>query len=262
MRAFRLRDRLSEFYPSAEEDVLRRLGVATTPAFGPMLKLVCWNMFKARRRGWLQDLTTISASADLVLLQEAVLHGGIAQPFHTSSGMEWIMVENLRHAREQVTTGPKTGSRVAAASSAFVRSHAREPLINTPKTFLYTAHPVSDGSTLLVVNVHAINLVSTAKFTHQVEQIAEPVARHTGPCIVAGDFNTWNEARMHVLQRAMAQAGLVRAPAAAPQWRHFRQVLDHVFFRGMRLINAHALTHVKTSDHVPLAAEFDLSAKA
>ena len=258
MRAFRLIDRFGEFRTSSEENILCRLGAANTPAFGATLKLVCWNMFKARKRGVLQDLATVSASADLVLLQEAVLHGGIAQPFHTASGMEWIMVENLRHAHEHLTTGPKTGSRVPASSSAFMRSHAREPLINTPKTFLYSVYPLADNTSLLVVNVHAINLVSTAKFAMQVEQIATPVASHKGPCIVAGDFNTWSEARMHVLERAMNHAGLVRAPVAAPQWRHFGQVLDHVFYRGMRLINAHALTHVKTSDHIPLTAEFDL----
>jgi hypothetical protein len=47
------------------------------------------------------------------------------------------------------------------------------------------------------------------------------------------------------------------APVAAPQWRHFNQTLDHVFYRGVRLIGARALTHVRSSDHIPLAADFD-----
>jgi endonuclease/exonuclease/phosphatase (EEP) superfamily protein YafD len=251
--------RLTDYLASNEKDVLRRLGGASHEAFGPTIKLVSWNMFKARRRGWLGDLTAVSAPADLVLLQEAVLHGGIAQPFHITSGMEWVMVENLRHAREPVTSGPKTGSRVGAATSRFVRSLDREPLINTPKTFLLTTYPLSTGEQLLVLNVHAINFTSTARFSRQVEQMIAPITAHKGPAIVAGDFNTWNAARMHVLERAMSEVRLVRVPAAAPQWRHFRQVLDHVFYRGMRLIGAHALSHVRSSDHVPLAAEFDLS---
>jgi endonuclease/exonuclease/phosphatase (EEP) superfamily protein YafD len=45
-------------------------------------------------------------------------------------------------------------------------------------------------------------------------------------------------------------------PAAAPQWRHFNQVLDHVFYRDLKLMSARPLTHVKSSDHVPLWAEF------
>ena len=66
--------------------MLRRLGTASETSFGPSLRLISWNIYKARRRGWLTDLTTISTGADLVLLQEAVLHGGVAQPFHIASG--------------------------------------------------------------------------------------------------------------------------------------------------------------------------------
>ena len=251
--------RLRSFRASPAEDALRRLGEASTESFGPTLRLISWNIFKAQRRGWLSDLTTLVTGADLVLLQEAVLHGGIAHPFHLSSGLEWIMVENLRSVREHVTTGPKTGCRVAASASAFVRSQDFEPIIRTPKTFLHTEYPLANGSCLLVLNVHAINLVSNAKFARQVEQITAPVAAHDGPCIIAGDFNTWNEPRWHLLQRAMAHAGLTRAPVSAPQWRHLNQTLDHVFYRGVRLISARALTHIRSSDHIPLAADFDLT---
>lgn len=244
----------SKFQPLPENGALKRLGEATATSFGPTLKMISWNMFKARRVGCMPDLTSLSAGVELACLQEAVLHGGLAHPFHLTSGLEWIMAENLGTA-QAVTTGPKTGSRVASIESRAVRSTYREPLIGTPKTFLSTTYPFG-GEKLLVLNVHAINLVSTSKFAHQVEQIAEPVAAHTGPCIVAGDFNTWNPARWHLLLKAMADVGLARVDAAAPQWRHFNQVLDHVFYRGVKLLSARPLTHVKSSDHVPLWAEF------
>lgn len=250
---------LKSFRAAPEEDALKKLGEASTPAFGPTLKLISWNIFKAQRRGWLSDLTAMATGADLVLLQEAVLHGGVAHPFHLASGLEWIMVENLKSVREHVTTGPKTGCRVAAAAMAFVRTQDFEPIIGTPKTFLHTEYPLEGGARLLVLNVHAINLVSNAKFARQVGQITAAVAAHDGPCIIAGDFNTWNEPRWHLVLKAMADAGLTRAPVAAPQWRHFNQTLDHVFYRGVRLIGARALTHVRSSDHIPLAADFDLT---
>jgi endonuclease/exonuclease/phosphatase (EEP) superfamily protein YafD len=211
-------------------------------------------MFKARRIGCMPDLTVLSAGLELVCLQEAVLHGGLAHPFHLASGLEWIMAENLGTA-QAITTGPKTGSRVAALSSRAVRSTDYEPFIGTPKTFLLTTYPFGDGQ-LLVLNVHAINLVSTTKFARQVEQMVGSVAAHDGPCIVAGDFNTWNAPRWHLLLKAMADLGMSRVDAAAPQWRHFNQVLDHVFYRGLKLLDARPLTHVKSSDHVPLWAEF------
>lgn len=245
----------SKFQPHEDAASLKRLGEASATTFGPTLKMISWNMFKARRKGCMPDLASMSAGVELALLQEAVLYGGLAHPFHLASGLKWIMAENLAAARHAITTGPKTGSRVAAISSQATRSLDREPLIGTPKTFLLTTYPFG-GERLLVANVHAINLVSTAKFARQVEQMTAPVAAHNGPCIVAGDFNTWNTARWHLLLKAMADVGLARVPAAAPQWRYFNQVLDHVFYRGLRLLHARPLKHVKSSDHVPLWAEF------
>ena len=247
---FRIR---SQFQPLEESNALKTLGSASATHFGPTLKMISWNMFKARRAGCMPDLAALSAGVELACLQEAVLHGGLAHPFHITSGLEWIMAENL--GTQSVTTGPKTGSRVAALSSQAIRSLHREPVIGTPKTFLLTTYPFA-GAELLVINIHAINLVSTSKFAHQVEQMTGPVGAHKGPCIVAGDFNTWNAARWHLLLKAMAGVGLSRIPAAAPQLRHFNQVLDHVFYRGLKLLNSRALSHVKSSDHVPLWAEF------
>lgn len=242
-------------YP--ESGPVVRLGSASAPDFGQTIKMISWNMFKARKKGCMPDLTSMSAGVELVLLQEAVLHGGMAQPFHLASGLEWIMAESFG-VGAGITTGPKTGSRVPALSSRSVRSPDREPVVSTPKTFLITSYPFA-GQTLLVLNVHAINLVSTAKFARQIEQIIGPVNDHKGPCIVAGDFNTWNESRWHLLQRSMGDLGLQRVPASAPQWRHFNQVLDHVFYRDLRLVNARALLNVRSSDHVPLWAEFAAS---
>ena len=246
---------LSRFHTLPEAAVPRRLGNASAESFGPSIKMISWNMFKARRRGWLLDLETLTAGVELVLLQEAVLQGGLAQPFHLASGMEWIMAETLKSTRGRHTTGPKTGSRVKALDSHAVRSRDYEPIFRTPKALLATTYPFA-GSPLLVVNVHAINFVTVAKFARQLEQVVKPVSAHTGPCIVAGDFNTWNETRWHVLSEIMQDAGLKRVPAQFPRWQHFNRVLDHVFYRGLRLMNSRALPHVKTSDHVPLWAEF------
>ncbi len=251
---FSLFSRSGRFLSYQETESIQHLGTASNADFGPTIKMISWNMFKARKKGCMPDLTSMSSGVELVLLQEAVLHGGIAQPFHLASGLEWIMAENIG-VGPGITTGPKTGSRVPCLSKRVVKSLDREPLVATPKTFLITSYPFA-GQTLLVLNVHAINLVSTAKFARQLEQIIGPVHDHKGPCIVAGDFNTWNETRWHLLQKAMGDLGLSRVPAAAPQWRHFNQVLDHVFYRGLKLVTSRALLNVKSSDHVPLWAEF------
>jgi len=170
----------ARFRPLPNINALRKLGTASVANFGSSIKMISWNMFKARRRGWLLDLETLTAGVELVLLQEAVLHGGLAHPFHLASGLEWIMAENLRSTGGHITTGPKTGSRVQAIESRAVRSVHNEPIVATPKTLLMTTYPYANTS-LLVVNVHAINFVVVSKFAQQIEQIIEPLIAHDGP---------------------------------------------------------------------------------
>lgn len=247
----------TRFSPLPDINTLRKLGSASKTDFGPSIKMISWNMFKARRRGWLLDLEALTSGVELVLLQEAVLHGGLAQPFHLASGLEWIMAENLRSSGGHITTGPKTGSRVSAVESSAIRSKDEEPILATPKTLLTTTYPFA-GTSLLVVNVHAINFVTIPKFVRQIEQVVEPLTTHEGPCIVAGDFNTWSGSRWHILKEAMDATDMTRVPVQSRRLRHFNQVLDHVFYRDLRLMNARALPHVKSSDHIPLWAEFGM----
>ena len=237
-----------------------RLGTASQTTLGPHLRVVCWNFFKAIRRGALGDLAAVSAEADLVLLQEAVLHGGRPHALHLSSGLEWIMAETLAHARQGITSGPKTGCRAPASGTLCLRSLDYEPISGTPKALLLTRYPTAAGGVMTVINVHAMNFVPLAKFARQMAQLVELLATQPDPVLVGGDFNTWNPARRRLVFGSMAGAGLARAPVAAPRrWRHLRQQLDHVFSRGLTLVDARPLAHISSSDHIPLRIEFTLA---
>ena len=195
----------------------------------------------------------------LVLLQEAVLHGAQPHPVHISSGLEWVMAQTLGHARRGITTGPKTGCRAPALEISTLRTSDNEPIVNTPKTSLLTRYATANG-TLTVINVHAMNFVPLAKFARQIEQIAGLATAESGPLLVAGDFNTWNPARHRLLATAMNTAGLAHVPVTAPRrWRHFGQQLDHVFVRGLKVIEARPLVHIVSSDHIPLRVDLALA---
>ena len=251
------RPRLFHVVPEAQ--AVRILGRARIKRLPRQFALVCWNMFKAKRRGVLDDVASLAAHAELMLLQEAVLHNDAPHAFHTSSGFEWVMGQSFAFKRKTVTSGVKTGSRAAAAQHVMVRSTDHEPFVKLPKTILATAYQLEGcDEELLVVNVHAVNIVSSQKFKRQIEQIDAIVAIHEGPVIVAGDFNTWNARRRTILMKAMAKRALKHVPLAASRWRHLNQVLDHVFYRGLTLRAAAALLHIKSSDHIPLRVEFEL----
>ena len=57
------------FSPFAETESIARLGAAAASDFGPTIKMISWNMFKARRRGCMPDLTSMSAGVELVPVQ-------------------------------------------------------------------------------------------------------------------------------------------------------------------------------------------------
>ncbi len=245
-----------------EDDSVRVLGQATRKSLGQHFTMICWNMYKASRRGWLDDLTMMVADADFVLLQEAMLHGDKAHPFHVASGFEWVMAQNFAYRSTAATSGVKTGSRIAAIKRTILRSPDREPIIDLPKTVLATEYDILNTSgNLLVLNIHAINITSSRKFGRQVAQLEAILDAHKGPVILAGDFNTWNPKRRHILFGAVEAYDLHRVPVGAPQWRHLNQVLDHVFYRGMKLKSATCMQNIRSSDHIPLRVEFEQLAR-
>ena len=233
-----------------------KLGTASVAVLGDRLRVICWNVFKVARAGALADLAALTADADLVLLQEAVLHGAQPHVMHLTSGLEWVMAQTAGHAYRAITTGPKTGCRAPAIEMISLRTLDHEPIVRTPKASLLTRYPTATG-TLAVVNVHAMNFVPLAKFARQIAQISQMMEAEKGPMLVGGDFNTWNPSRVRLVMSAMEKAGMTRVPVTVPRrWRHLGQQLDHVFTRGLKLIDARPLPHVVSSDHIPLRMEF------
>ena len=255
LRTYRVIKQAFWFRTLPETQALR-LGTPTVERLGERIRMVCWNVFKVVRGGALADIAALSAETDLMLLQEAVLHGAQPHVLHLTSGLEWIMAETLGHARRGITTGPKTGCRAPCTAIASLRSLDQEPILGTPKASLLTRYPTARGP-LTVINVHAVNFVPLAKFARQVAQVVELAAGDKGSLVVGGDFNTWNPARHRVLMDAMHAAGLERVPVTVPRrWRHFGQQLDHVFIRGLKVVAARPLAHIVSSDHIPLRVEF------
>jgi len=244
---------------SPSENLLH-MGSPSREGLQPAFSLLVWNMFKGKRAAWLRDLRRLSTHADLLLLQEAVLHSSSRDFFHTSTRHEWIMAQSFSSDRAETTTGVKTGAVAAAMDTLVYLSPHREPLVKTPKLILVTRYRVlGSRKRLLAINVHALNFVSTARFGLQMGQFAESVAQHDGPVVLGGDFNTWNRSRRDVLTRLIAKLGLVPVPFGSPgRLRHLRRVLDHVFVRGIKVVAARAMEEVRSSDHLPLELRLEI----
>lgn len=213
-----------------------------------------WNIKKGSLTDWQRDLQLVSAGAELVTLQEAVLDAGMAD-----------QLDGLRHqsfspgftTRRQVT-GVATFSSTAPLSEC--RLTVVEPLLRTPKAINVTEYGLAGVTqTLVVVNVHAINLsLGLVRFRDQMRQIQQVLTAHDGPVILSGDFNTWRGKRMDIVNQLTSALQLRPVALRDDTRKTFNGLpLDHVFVRGLG-VRQSTTQAVRSSDHNPIIVEFYL----
>jgi endonuclease/exonuclease/phosphatase (EEP) superfamily protein YafD len=223
------------------------------------LRLLVWNIHKQGDSGWERDLSAFAAASDVVLLQESVLQPPLREILD-DSGLRWVMASSFLLDADDI--GVLSATRVAPIASCTQR--VVEPLIRIPKSAVISWLPITDtrtnaraGSreTLAIANVHSITFeFAPDVYRSQLEAVADVLAGHRGPIIFAGDFNTWNDARDGVVAEIAARLGLTEVNLLVDQRAvFFGRHLDHIFIRGLQLIDVGAIP-VTSSDHNPLAA--------
>lgn len=214
-----------------------------------LIRLASWNLHKQADPGWQSELGRLVAQSDLVLLQEA----GVSPELRTvveHGGLSWLLSSAFEYGGFEY--GVLTATRAAPAAACTLRAY--EPLLRIPKAALVTYYRLARGeSTLAVVNVHAINFtLGTVAYRAQLDAVAVALARHRGPIVLAGDFNTWSDERMEVV-RAIAER-LSLSPVAFDvdeRKRFMGRVFDRVYVRGIEVLGASAWP-VRSSDHNPV----------
>lgn len=212
------------------------------------LRLVSWNLHKGVDDGWEADLTRYAQEHDLLLLQEAVLTPAVRQVLERA-GHGWRMAGAFAYNGEE--RGVLVAARARPLDACTLR--AFEPLARLPKSAIVARYALSGGGTLAIANLHGINFtLGLDTFRSQLQAVAEVLAAHNGPAILAGDFNTWSTERHLALEEIAARLGMT-AVLLEPDGRRrtFGRHLDHLFVRGFRIVQAHA-PEVKSSDHNPI----------
>ena len=217
------------------------------------ITLLNWNIYKGQRESWAGDFKKLIQQQDIVVLQEAVLKKELYQTLNRQR-LNWSL--NTAFYYDDVETGVLTASKVRALRSCGLR--AEEPLIKIPKTILVSVYPLSNNaSNLLVANIHGINFtIGTEAYEQQIISLSDAIVHHQGPVIVAGDFNTWSDSRMAIVQ-SMAERLSLKAVTYKNHNRltMFGNPLDHFFYRGLELVKEESLS-VNSSDHNPIKVTF------
>ena len=216
------------------------------------ISLFNWNVHKTRERGWREDFEAFANNADLVLFQEASLREETIAEIDSSR--HWSFAPGYRKWGE--VTGVMTLSGIKPLTQCSF-AHA-EPWLRTPKATSITQYGLTGtDQTLVVVNVHAVNFSwGTGAFEKQFTQIRDVLENHEGPVILSGDFNTWRNRRVQIVNDMAASLELTAVAFENDhRVRFFGKTLDHIYIRGLQALDANTEV-VESSDHNPMTAVF------
>ena len=221
----------------------------------PRFSLVSWNIQKGNNPEWDEDLRRISIQSDLILLQEAQLNSDMENLLQ-SGRLHWSLAPAFKY--KDAYSGVMTAGKTRPLNGTLQRT--MEPIIRLPKMVLMNTYAIADHEyPLLVVNVHGVNFTTDSEHLQmQLENIAHVLKNHQGPIIVAGDFNTWSDARMAVVNSMADKFGLKTVEFSQQPSTHFGRVVDHIYYRGLKPLDAEVVI-TDSSDHLPLTATFALS---
>ena len=225
-----------------------------TPLDSGEIEILNWNIQKGGNPAWMADLEAFAGEPDLLLFQEAALHTDdwnvLAPRLHTSFAPGYRTRNSLTGVMTLSTAQPLT-------QCNFV---SREPWLRSPKATMISEYALTEtDDTLLVVNVHSVNFtLGVRDFKNQIKEIQSVVARHSGPVLLSGDFNTWRGLRARIVERAAEDLGLEKLEFAVDhRKRVFGQALDHIYVRGFEVVQA-TTQQVRTSDHNPMSVRLRL----
>ena len=222
-------------------------------AFG----MLCWNVYKNNRKhpGFQAFLhkEVEKRVIDLILFQEASFRDN--HHFELPH-FSYDAAANLEFKGEFY--GVLTASKIESTHAKAYLSEGRESMFGPHKSLLLSDYTFNDGSSLLILNVHAINFRENQRYNKELERFLTLVETYQGPMILAGDFNSWNNKRMEKLQNIAEKLSLKAVSfAEADKVKSFMgKTLDFIFYRELDLIEAVVMDEHKLSDHNPLFVRF------
>ncbi len=219
--------------------------------------VLIWNIYKGGKgQKFYREAKEIFPRYDLILLQETVFGGQL----------EEFLANEFSHQEERAISWGRNGVATLSTASATevfpMKTKGREFFVFTPKASLATIYQMEEAE-LLVINIHMINFRETRAMESQLDQYSDLLERHKGPIIVAGDFNTWSAGRIDAVDKFLTSYGLKEidfadSKGADPRAKFAVGVLDRLYTRGLKVLNAEVFHKSRSSDHYPFAVDLKL----
>jgi endonuclease/exonuclease/phosphatase family metal-dependent hydrolase len=123
------------------------------------------------------------------------------------------------------------------------------------------AKTILNGREVQFYNVHLLAFFmlgsSSTMFPWQRDLVADRLAASDIPTILGGDFNVSQHAS---LVEQFAEFGYATIQDKVPTWHRRPFVLDHIFFNSGLKCARYSVENSLASDHLPVWADFDISA--
>jgi endonuclease/exonuclease/phosphatase (EEP) superfamily protein YafD len=225
------------------------------------IKVLVWNLYKGEKKSFVPDFKKYADGHDILLIQEGYWNPKMTGAFSYLSQYRFDMGVSFLYNKDNYTkTGTVIGSRIEPIDFEFVRTRNMEPFIRTPKTTAYAYYPIAGSSkSLLVVNIHGMNLTKHQSFVNQVNQAVDIIVQHDGPVIYAGDFNTRTKKRLKYMRDAMRMIGMTEIGYRNDKRMKVKilgHILDHTFIKDLLVRDSEVLKDVKGSDHKAMKMDF------
>ena len=218
-------------------------------------RLLVWNLHKGQDAGWQEALNRLAQGRDLLLLQEVLNTQELAAQY-SSRFPTALYASAFAYLQQQ--SGVEILSQFAPRF--YCAGAKSEPWIRIPKVGAAMSLPLSNGQALLLVNVHLINFeINPTTYEEQLRTLMQLVSQHQGPLVLSGDFNSWNGYRAQIIRKVINEFDLEEVSFTQDhRLRFLGNPLDHVFVRGLNILNA-TTEPTESSDHAPLLLDVELA---
>ncbi|WP_367680628.1 endonuclease/exonuclease/phosphatase family protein [Candidatus Fukatsuia anoeciicola] len=241
-----------QIFPSSVRPQVWELLLGEPLRASKSLRVMVWNIFKQQRTNWLSILKKFGKDSQLILLQEARATPEMVH-FATSNYLATDQVPAFKFSHH--SSGVMT---LATAYPVYCYPlRKQEPLLRLSKSALINIYPIYNKRLLMVVNIHAVNFsLGIDVYNTQLRLISKQITLHSGPLILAGDFNAWSHQRINALRLFVHKMKLQEVQFIIDnRSRAFGHPLDFIFFRDLYVDKALVLI-TRASDHNPLLVDF------
>ncbi|WP_372653982.1 endonuclease/exonuclease/phosphatase family protein [Halobacteriovorax sp.] len=235
-----------------DSNVIKIFGSASkTEIDKETVNLFVWNMYKANKESWKYQFKSQIPYYDFFLLQEMLTKPEVVDIFSNTESLDFITATSFIYKKSGERTGVATGSKYSPSWSKFLRSQKREPILSTPKMTLFTKYSISGSDEeLLIVNIHAINFVSSQALRSQLQDVSIVIKSHYGPVVFAGDFNTWTNEKQGFLKEITEELGMEEVTFKNDtRKKMFGFILDFIFVRDIKVLSSNVHDDLNGSDH-------------